>query len=133
MGARLDGMQGIVRLCHPDELPEGSSRGFDPTGTGRDTMFVVRRGGLHAWRNVCPHWANTSMAWRKDAFLNADASRIVCAAHGAQFDIPTGVCTLGPCIGESLARIELLTLEDGAVGFDLARFPIDLNKNHHAS
>lgn len=113
----------IVRLCHPDELAEGSSRGFDPAGTGRDTMFVVRRDGLHAYLNACPHWANTSMAWRKDAFLNADASRIVCAAHGALFDIATGLCSLGPCIGQSLTRVELLRLEDGSVAFDLAHFP----------
>jgi len=109
-------MPTIVRLCHADELAEGTSRGFDPTGTGRDTMFVVRRDGLHAYRNFCPHWAETSMAWRKDAFLNA--SRIVCAAHGAQFDIATGVCLLGPCMGQSLTPVELLHLEDGAVGID---------------
>ena len=113
MGVPPDGMSATVRLCHPGELAEGSSRGFDPTGTGRDTMFVVRRHGLHAWRNVCPHWANTSMAWRKDAFLNADASRIVCAAHGAQFDIATGQCLLGPCVGQSLTRVPLIEGEDG--------------------
>jgi nitrite reductase/ring-hydroxylating ferredoxin subunit len=111
----------IVRLCHAAELAEGSSRGFDPTGTGRDTMFIVRRNGLHAWRNVCPHWGETSMAWRKDAFLNADGSSIVCAAHGAQFDIDTGLCTLGPCIGQSLTPVELLRLEDGSLGVDTGR------------
>lgn len=115
MGAPLDVMERLVRLCHPRELAEGSSRGFDPTGTGRDTMFVVRRDGLHAYRNVCPHWANTSMAWRKDAFLNADASRIVCAAHGAQFDIASGACVLGPCIGQSLTRVPLIESEDGSL------------------
>lgn len=115
MGARLDGMSRTVRLCHVGELAEGSSRGFDPAGTGRDTMFVVRRGGLHAYRNVCPHWANTSMAWRKDAFLNADASRIVCSAHGAQFDIATGECLLGPCIGQSLTRVPLIEGDDGSL------------------
>ncbi len=104
-----------MRLCMPGELREGASRGFDPTGTGRDTMFVVRRNGLHAWRKACPHWANTSMAWRKDAFLNPDGTRIVCSAHGAQFDIATGVCTLGPCIGETLVRVSLIYLGDGSL------------------
>lgn len=111
-------MERLARLCHAGELAEGSSRGFDPTGTGRDTMFVVRRGGLHAYRNVCPHWANTSMAWRKDAFLNGDGTRIVCAAHGALFDIATGVCTLGPCIGESLTRVSLIETKDGSLNVD---------------
>ena len=108
----------VVRLCDAGELAEGTSRGFDPTGTGRDTMFIVRRAGLHAWRNACPHWGGTSMAWRKDAFLNGDATRIVCAAHGALFDIATGVCTLGPCIGAKLERVEIIESADGSLLVD---------------
>ena len=111
-------MPGLVRLCHAGELAEGTSRGFDPTATGRDTLFVVRRGGLHAYRNACPHWGGTSLAWRKDAFLNANATRIVCAAHGAQFEIATGACTLGPCMGEALTRVRLIHLEDGSLLVD---------------
>ncbi|SEB15986.1 Ferredoxin subunit of nitrite reductase or a ring-hydroxylating dioxygenase [Variovorax sp. YR216] len=118
-------METVLRLCMADELPEGTSRGFDPMGTGRDTMFLVKRDGLHAWKNECPHWANTSMAWRKDAFLNADGTRIVCAAHGAQFDIATGVCTLGPCIGQTLKRVSLIDLDDGAVA--VAREELETN------
>ena len=65
--------------------------------------------------------------------LLGGATGVLTGGPGLFFDIATGVCTLGPCIGESLTRIELLTLEDEAVGFDLAAFPIDLNENHHAS
>lgn len=89
-------------------------------GEGRDTIFAVRRGGLHAWRDACPHWPGTPMAWRKDAYLNGDGSRIVCHAHGAQFDIETGLCSLGPCVGESLEPVrveavdgELFLIVDG--------------------
>jgi nitrite reductase/ring-hydroxylating ferredoxin subunit len=108
----------LVRLCDAGDLAEGASRGFDPAGAGRDTMFIVRRAGLHAWRNACPHWGGTSMAWRKDAFLNREGTRIVCAAHGAQFDIATGTCTLGPCIGERLARVDIIETADGALLVD---------------
>lgn len=108
-------MASLVRLCHASELAEGRARGFDPSGAGRDTMFVVRRVGLHAYRNECPHWSSTSMAWRKDAFLNADGTRIVCAAHGAQFEIDTGLCTLGPCTGDYLTPVELIHSEDGSL------------------
>jgi len=110
----------LAPLCHASELADGRSRGFDPTASGRDTLFVVRRNGLHAYRNACPHWAETSMAWRKDAYLNADATRIVCAAHGAQFEIDTGLCLLGPCIGQSLMRVPLITSDDGMLNVDLA-------------
>ncbi|HSV44168.1 MAG TPA: Rieske 2Fe-2S domain-containing protein [Ramlibacter sp.] len=113
-------MNKISRLCHASELAEGTSRGFDPGGTGRDTLFVVRRGGLHAWRNSCPHWPGTPMAWRKNAYLDGAGNRIVCAAHGAQFDIATGVCTLGPCIGQALTRIPLIHTADGALNVNLS-------------
>ena len=104
-----------LRLCHLDELPEGQSRGFDPLARGRDTVFVVRQGrDLHAWLNVCPH-QGAPMAWRKDAYLNAARDRIVCAAHGAQFEIDTGRCTLGPCLGQTLTRVPLTLEGDGGI------------------
>jgi nitrite reductase/ring-hydroxylating ferredoxin subunit len=100
---------GLAFLCQAEALAEGQSRGFDPWREGRDTVFLVRhQGAVVGWRDACPHYGDTPMAWRKDAYLNADATRIVCAAHGAQFDIASGACTLGPCLGQSLARIDLV-------------------------
>jgi len=75
-------------LCKGGDLAEGCARGFDPCGEGVDTIFVVckdRR--LHAYRDACPHYGDTPMAWRKDAYLDGGATRIVCSAHGAQFAI----------------------------------------------
>jgi nitrite reductase/ring-hydroxylating ferredoxin subunit len=104
-----------MRLCHLDDLPDGGSRGFDPRAKGRDTLFVVRRGrALHAYVDACPHH-DTPMAWRKDAYLNAARDRIVCAAHGAQFEIDRGLCTLGPCLGQSLTAVPLTLHLDGEV------------------
>lgn len=104
-----------MRLCQLSDLPDGASRGFDPRRTGQDTLLVVRQGRrLFAYADACPHHG-TPMAWRKDAYLNAAADRIVCAAHGAQFDIHTGRCTLGPCLGDSLAPVRLHIHESGEV------------------
>ncbi len=104
-----------MRLCHLNELPDGGARGFDPRASGRDTFFVVRRGRrLDAYVNACPHHG-TPMAWRKDAYLNAAGDRIVCAAHGAQFEIDSGLCTLGPCLGEHLRALPLALHHDGEV------------------
>lgn len=104
-----------MHLCHLDDLPDGDARGFDPRATGRDTMLIVRQGrALHGWLNACPH-QGTPMAWRKDAFLNAARDRIVCSAHGAQFEIPTGRCTLGPCLGQALTPVALIIDDDGEV------------------
>ena len=100
----MDG-EGIL-LCRLDELPDGGSRGFDPARTGQDTVLLVRQGArVYGWRDACPHHGGTPMAWRKDAYLNAARDRIVCAAHGALFDIATGICTLGPCLGQRLQPV----------------------------
>lgn len=98
-------------LCRVSEIVEGRSKGFDPFDDGHDTLFVVRKDGrLHGWKNACPHYGNGArMNWKKDAFLNADGSKIICAAHGAQFGIATGVCEIGPCLGKRLSPVELLT------------------------
>ncbi len=104
-----------MRLCHLDDLPDGGSRGFDPESSGRDTIFLVRRGStVQAWRNACPHHG-TPMAWRRHAYLNAAGDRIVCAAHGAQFELDTGRCTLGPCLGQALTPVALALQPDGEV------------------
>ena len=107
-------------LCRRDDLPDGASRGFDPWGEGRDTLFVVRQGGrVHGWRDACPHYGAqfgpVPMAWRKDSYLNGDGTRIVCAAHGAQFDIATGICTLGPCLGQGLEAVPLVVTPDNDI------------------
>jgi nitrite reductase/ring-hydroxylating ferredoxin subunit len=52
------------------------------------------------------------MAWRKNAYLNGDASKIVCAAHGAQFDLESGICTLGPCLGQGLQAVGITVTEE---------------------
>lgn len=104
-----------MRLCHLDELPDGGSRGFDPQGRGRDTLLLVRQGRrVYAYEDACPHHG-TPMAWRKDAYLNGPRDRIVCAAHGAQFEIETGLCTLGPCLGQSLTPVPLTLNRHGEV------------------
>ena len=90
-----------THLCTAAELPEGSAKGFEALG-----IFLNRHAGqVHGWLDICPHHGSTPLPWRRDAYLNADASRIVCAAHGAQFEPATGLCTLGPCLGQRLTRV----------------------------
>ena len=104
-----------VRLCRLNDLAEGAARGFDPQCTGQDTLLVVRQGGrLFAYADACPHHG-TPMAWRKDAYLNAAGDRIVCSAHGALFEITSGRCALGPCLGEALTPVPLIVHDNGEV------------------
>ena len=104
-----------IRLCRADEIGEGRARGFDLDGDGEDTLFVVRVGGrLSAWRNRCPH-QGAAMALRRDVYLNASGDRIVCYAHGAEFSPDSGVCLVGPCLGQSLQPATTEIDQDGAL------------------
>ncbi|WP_338759570.1 Rieske 2Fe-2S domain-containing protein [Massilia sp. METH4] len=101
-------------------IAEGTSVGYDPQGTGRDSVLVVRKDGrLYGYLDRCPHYGDTPMAWRKDAYLNGEGTRIVCAAHGAQFSIESGACTLGPCLGRSLRRVPLAVDADNSIHAEL--------------
>ena len=89
-------------LCRLAELAEDEARGFGPFDGGRCKAFVVRKGGrVYAYWDACPHY-DTPMAWRTNAYLNAAGDRIVCASHGAEFEIETGRCVLGAALGKSL-------------------------------
>lgn len=104
-----------MKLCHWRDLPDGASRGFDPAGRGQDTVLIVRQGDrVYAYADACPHHG-TPMAWRKDHYLNAAGDRIVCAAHGALFEITTGRCTLGPCLGDCLTTLPLTLQANGDI------------------
>jgi nitrite reductase/ring-hydroxylating ferredoxin subunit len=101
-----------------NELKHGESRGFDPFKLGRDTIFVVRKEfEVYGYRNSCPHIDGAPLAWRKDRYLNASGTHIVCFGHGAEFDISNGICILGPCQGESLETAELIIDPTGAILF----------------
>jgi nitrite reductase/ring-hydroxylating ferredoxin subunit len=85
-------------------------------------MFVVRRGErVRGWLDACPHVDGAPLAWRKDAYLSADGASIVCYGHGAVFDIETGVCTQGPCVGQALTPVAVQRDEEGALWIDAPR------------
>ena len=77
-------------------------------------MLIRQGNSIKAYKNQCPH-QGASLPWRKDAYLNADGTRIICSAHGAQFDIQTGECLLGAALGRSLDPIDIIVSDDGTV------------------
>lgn len=90
-------------LCKRSELREGTSRGFEIDG---DSLLAVRRAGrVYVYRNRCPH-RGVKLEWQPNRFLDASASLIECATHGALFLIENGECIAGPCAGESLSAID---------------------------
>jgi nitrite reductase/ring-hydroxylating ferredoxin subunit len=94
-----------VRICAVDEIDDPGAREFPlPDGA---PAFLVRRGDVvRAYRNRCPHMGR-QLNWGPHRFLNRAGDRIMCAAHGAVFEVLTGRCVGGPCPGAFLERIGL--------------------------
>jgi nitrite reductase/ring-hydroxylating ferredoxin subunit len=61
-------------------------------------------GEVRAWLNVCPH-AGRRLDWAPGQFLRTRDGLLVCAAHGASFEMRAGECVAGPCRGESLRAV----------------------------
>jgi nitrite reductase/ring-hydroxylating ferredoxin subunit len=103
-------------LCEISDLAEGSARGFAVEGL-REKVIVLRKDGhLHGYLDACPHYAGgTPMAWKTDAYLNGAGTHLACHSHGALFDPTTGICVLGPCLGQGLTRVELHITATGEV------------------
>ncbi|MHA6495456.1 Rieske (2Fe-2S) protein [Pseudomonas borbori] len=100
----------MKRLCAPDELAEGQSRGFV---MGDEKLFAVRKDGqVYVYRNRCPH-RGISLEWLPDQFLDASASLIQCSTHGALFLIDSGECVAGPCAGQSLEALSCMENSEG--------------------
>ncbi len=92
-----------VRLCPIDEIAEPGARNFVlQIGEQRFVGFVVRKdGAVHGYVDRCPH-AGNPLAMELDGYLTPDAAMIKCDWHGAGFEIDTGVCVIGPCVGARL-------------------------------
>jgi len=95
------------------QLPEGAASEAVLAIDGEEESLILTRvaGRVQAFRNVCPH-AGRRLDWAPGAFL-IDQGRLVCAAHGASFDMASGLCVAGPCKGASLTPVALATDTDG--------------------
>lgn len=102
-------------LCRTDEIAEGAGRGFRlGQGTEQIAIFVIRTSGIiRGYVNSCPH-IGTPLDWTPDRFLSADGRRIVCATHGAEFQIVDGLCVRGPCHGDRLEPVAV-EIKDGTI------------------
>ncbi|UZE28403.1 Rieske (2Fe-2S) protein [Pseudomonas asplenii] len=89
-------------LCASHTLANNSSRGFELEG--RPVLAVRREGRVYVYHNRCPH-RGIALQWQPDQFLDASASLIQCASHGALFLIESGECVAGPCAGQSLTAL----------------------------
>jgi nitrite reductase/ring-hydroxylating ferredoxin subunit len=101
-------------LCRLEDIPDGGAKGFPPAPGGFTGLMAVRQGdAVFVYVNSCPH-IGTPLDWTPDRFLSADGKRIVCATHGAEFQIADGLCIRGPCHGDRLEPV-VAQIEDGTI------------------
>ncbi|MDJ0700933.1 MAG: Rieske 2Fe-2S domain-containing protein [Woeseiaceae bacterium] len=98
-----------------DELDDPGCREFSiGDGDWPFKGFVVRKGdAVYAYRNYCVHVGHP-LNWMPDGFLTRDRSAIICASHGAMYEIETGLCVAGPCKGKSLREVQV-EVRDGVI------------------
>jgi len=76
--------------------------------------FVVRQDEqVFAYQNYCMHVGHP-LNWMPDGFLTKDRKAIMCASHGALYEIDTGLCVAGPCVGKELIKVDV-AVRDGVV------------------
>jgi len=90
-----------------DELDDPGCREFRiGEGDWPFRGFVVRKGdAVYAYQNFCMHVGHP-LNWKPHSFLTRDQTRIICASHGAIYEIDSGLCVGGPCRGKSLRRVQ---------------------------
>lgn len=98
----------ILVVARLDDIEDPGCREFT-VGKGDWPFkgFIVRQGDkVFAYENVCRH-AGHPLNWTPDDFLTPDGRQLICASHGAIYEIDTGLCVAGPCQGKKLNRVDV--------------------------
>jgi nitrite reductase/ring-hydroxylating ferredoxin subunit len=82
--------------------------GDDP----EEAILVALDDGVAGWLNACQHFRHIPLD--KGSGVEMRDDEIICANHGAYFEVDTGYCTFGPCKGAYLETVEV-SVEDGSV------------------
>lgn len=92
----------------PKKMADNSAKGFEAKVKGRVFRgILVRKGGkFYAYQNLCQHLPIT-LDLNDERFFNHEKTHLQCHMHGALYELETGVCTAGPCVGAKLIALEL--------------------------
>jgi nitrite reductase/ring-hydroxylating ferredoxin subunit len=98
-----------------DSITDGGLVETEVTLDGDAESLILHRDGdgVRAWLNICPH-AGRRLDWAPGQFLKSKDGLLVCAAHGASFELERGECVAGPCRGEALRAIPV-SIREGQV------------------
>lgn len=103
----------MSKIAMTEEIAERAARAYD-TDDGRTIFITQRDGSYYAYNNLCPH-LQTELEFLENQFLDQDGEYIQCSTHGALFNVETGECISGPCLGESLEKVNIKVHSDGGI------------------
>lgn len=111
----LNRAAGNASLIAFSQIADGGFAEVEAVLDGGAESLILHRDGdqVRAWLNVCPH-AGRRLDWAPGQFLRSKDGLLVCAVHGAGFELQRGECVAGPCRGASL-RAVAVEIRDGDV------------------
>ncbi len=75
-----------------------------------DLILVRNASQFCVYVNQCPHQGRR-LDYAPGQFLSK-SGMLICAAHGASFQLASGLCVQGPCRGESLTTLSAELIDD---------------------
>ncbi|MBI4006216.1 MAG: Rieske 2Fe-2S domain-containing protein [Gammaproteobacteria bacterium] len=108
-------MSDLHDICALNDIPDNQAKGLSlDLESGMFEFFVIRKNGnVYGYINRCPH-TGVNLDWTPDQFLNNTGDLIQCSTHGAQFRIKDGCCIAGPCAGDHLRAVDVVS-ENGRI------------------
>ena len=102
-------------LADLGQIEDGGFHEVEAMLDGDAESLILHRDGdvVRAWLNVCPH-AGRRLDWAPGKFLKSKDGHLVCAVHGATFELQGGECVAGPCRG-ALLRAVAVQVRDGHI------------------
>jgi len=106
----------LIPLSH---LLDGKPQEVSASVAGNDASLIVAGNAsrFRVYLNRCPHQGRR-LDYAPGQFL-IKSGNIICAAHGATFNLESGLCVQGPCRGESLLNLPAEVL-DGQLQVDVS-------------
>lgn len=102
-----------IKICKTSDLNNNKSIRFVIPGErfDRDGVLIKNNNEIFAYYNECPH-IGVTLDFDDNDFFSLDFTKLVCKNHGAEFTPDSGECTLGPCVGTFLRKINVVIEEE---------------------
>lgn len=98
-----------------EQIEDGGFAEIEMTVDGVAESVIIHRDGdaVRGWLNICPH-AGRRLEVSPGQFIKTRDGLLMCAVHGATFELIDGECVGGPCRGQHLAKVAV-EVRDGEV------------------